>query len=296
MSLTLGVDGNINTAGYSFLGSFLFYSQLGFSVGDAFLGASTNLYQTALNWLQALLSTWGQSALDAGVWLPRIGDPDGISHDFCVGHPLWGSADQPPVVKAMNPLALPPGGTQATISATASDDHGVIDVTAVAVLPGFAPLDPESPPDTWRIPGGSRIVELTDPDDDGVFEGDVVVWHIGTYSVLVMASDGAGHTASDSTSITVQASSENDPPTVSDIPDVTLAMGGSREVPLDEYVADPDDSDDQLTWTVSGYSALDARIDPGTRVLRVSAPAGWWGSERLHLTATDPGGLSGSDH
>ncbi len=83
---------------------------------------------------------------------------------------------------------------------------------------------------------------------------------------------------------------------VSDIPDQTIDEGQSfAPIHLDDYVSDPDNSDDEMTWTYSGNKDLTVSID-SNRVATVTVPdTNWNGSETITFTATDPGGLSDSD-
>ncbi|MBW1743775.1 MAG: PKD domain-containing protein, partial [Deltaproteobacteria bacterium] len=63
---------------------------------------------------------------------------------------------------------------------------------------------------------------------------------------------------------------------------------------LDDYVADPDNADDEIVWSYSGNSELAVSIID--RVANITAPsADWNGSETITFTATDPGFLFDSD-
>ena len=90
---------------------------------------------------------------------------------------------------------------------------------------------------------------------------------------------------------------ENDPPVVSDIPDQTIQEGESfSTINLDEYVTDPDNTDEEMTWTHSGNSDLSVDINEISRVATITAPyPEWAGAETITFTATDPGALSSSD-
>ena len=63
---------------------------------------------------------------------------------------------------------------------------------------------------------------------------------------------------------------------------------------LIHYVADPDNLDSEITWSVSGNSALTVSIV--NRVATITIPnVNWNGSETITFRATDPGSLSNSD-
>ena len=83
-------------------------------------------------------------------------------------------------------------------------------------------------------------------------------------------------------------------PYVQDIPDQTIYEGEAfTTIALDAYAYDPDNSDSELTWSVSGNAGLTITIV--NRVATITYPEGWAGSETLTFTATDPTKLSGSD-
>ena len=85
-------------------------------------------------------------------------------------------------------------------------------------------------------------------------------------------------------------------PVVTDIPNQTITLGGRfSPIPVDNYVSDPDNPDDELIWTWSGNSNLIVMWNATRRRIRVRAPAGWVGEESVTFTATDPDGNSDSD-
>ncbi len=88
----------------------------------------------------------------------------------------------------------------------------------------------------------------------------------------------------------------NLPPVVSDIADATIAEGGSfATINLDEFVADPDNLDTEISWTVSGNVNLSVSIDVNRVATITVINPEWNGSETITFTATDLGSLSGSD-
>jgi len=144
---------------------------------------------------------------------------------------------------------------------------------------------------TWSYSGNTdlsvsivnRVATVTVPDEN---------WN-GSKAITFTATDPGGLTDSDVATFTVTA--ENDPPVVSGIPDQTIAEGGSfATIQLDNYVADVDNTDSQMTWTYSGNTDLTVNIV--NRVATIGIPDIYWnGSETITFTATDPGGLSDSD-
>ncbi len=116
----------------------------------------------------------------------------------------------------------------------------------------------------------------------------------GDYTVVIQVSDL--NNATDTQTFTLTVVAVNDAPIVSDIPDQTIDEGQSfTQIYLDNYVEDEDNADSEMTWTYSGNLQLIVTIDEN-RVATIQTPdSDWYGSETITFTATDPGGLSGSD-
>jgi M6 family metalloprotease-like protein len=111
-----------------------------------------------------------------------------------------------------------------------------------------------------------------------------------TYVKVMNISDSG-----DTTTCDFFVSAQNDTPAVSDIPNQTVAEGQSfSAVNLDDYVDDPDNSDDQMIWTHWGQTEL--LVDITSRVATVSVPnPDWNGSETIWFKACDPGGACDSN-
>ncbi len=113
-------------------------------------------------------------------------------------------------------------------------------------------------------------------------------WNGGPVNVTVSASDPGG--LSDQKRLRVTVTAINDAPVLSALPAVRLDEDGTERLNVNNLVADVDNSDRQLNWTVSGKVRVKADVDRG--VATFAADANWFGTERLTFTATDPGGLS----
>ncbi len=146
---------------------------------------------------------------------------------------------------------------------------------------------------TWTYSGNvelsvtinsSRFASITAPSPS---------W-IGSETITFRATDPGGLWDEDTVTFTVLAG--NQPPVVSDIPNQTIAPGESfTTINLDNYVADPDDLDSEISWTYIGQTRLAVSID-SNRVATISPPnKNWTGSETITFTATDPAGLFDSD-
>ncbi len=114
----------------------------------------------------------------------------------------------------------------------------------------------------------------------------------GTDTFVVQVSDGV---MTDTIIVNVTIEAANDAPVVTDIPNQTIAEGGTfATIVLDSYVSDADNSDAQMTWSYSGNIALTVNIVD--RVATITAPsADWNGSETVTFRATDPGTLYDED-
>ena len=155
--------------------------------------------------------------------------------------------------------------------------------------------DPDNPDNgiTWTYSGNtqltvninsSRVATIVIPNPD---------WN-GSETITFTATDPGGLSDSDPATFTVNA--VNDPPVVSNIPNQTINEGQSfATIALDNYVADPDNPDNGITWTYSGNTQLTVNIN-ASRIATIVIPnSNWNGSETITFTATDQDGLSDSD-
>ena len=128
-----------------------------------------------------------------------------------------------------------------------------------------------------------RVATIIIPDAD---------WN-GTETITFTAEDLNGATDSDSATFTITP--VNDAPVVGDIPGETIAEGEAfATINLDDYVSDMDNSDTDISWTISGEVELTVSIVD--RVATISVPdADWNGTETITFTATDLGLATDSD-
>ncbi len=113
----------------------------------------------------------------------------------------------------------------------------------------------------------------------------------GTFKIYLRVVDDDGGIGIDSA--TVNVSSE--PPDVSAIPPQSVAEGSPfNTISLDNYVDDPDNTDDQITWTIRGNVNLSVSIDENRIATITPLDENWFGAELITFTATDPGNLKDS--
>ncbi|MCW3785920.1 Ig-like domain-containing protein [Plebeiibacterium sediminum] len=117
----------------------------------------------------------------------------------------------------------------------------------------------------------------------------------GTITVQVYVVDPAG-AQSNTYNLQVNVINDNDPPVVIDIPNQTIAEGATfSDINLNLYVSDPDNTNDQISWSYSGNSDLVIAIDETTKIASVEIPnEDWFGQETIRFTASD-GTLSNSN-
>jgi hypothetical protein len=137
---------------------------------------------------------------------------------------------------------------------------------------------------TWTSSGSSqlsvsitnRVATISVPNAD---------WS-GSETITFRATDPGGLFAEDSAAFTVTP--VNDAPVVADIPNQTIAEGGSfATIALDDYVSDVDNADSALVWPFSGNSSLLGRITDRVATITLPFP-GWTAPKPLTFTAADP--------
>jgi len=147
----------------------------------------------------------------------------------------------------------------------------------------------------WSVSGVNTSLftaVITDSDND-ILTFNPVAHAYGSDVITLTLTDSGGLT--DTQNITVTLNSQNDPPTVSDIPNQTILEGAPfATITLDDYVSDVDHADAEMTWTYAGNSEL--TVDITNRVATITTPSeDWNAAETITFRATDPGGLFDED-
>lgn len=117
----------------------------------------------------------------------------------------------------------------------------------------------------------------------------------GISDVTITCSDGI-RSRTDTLRITVNAVA--DAPTISGLPDKTLAEDGSLNNTIDlwAYTYDPETPDSGLTFTIVGNTNSNCGVSIGSnRYISINPVANWNGYSDVTVRATDPGGLYGQD-
>jgi hypothetical protein len=113
---------------------------------------------------------------------------------------------------------------------------------------------------------------------------------VGEYDIKVVVTDSSGASVNQEYQLAVL--NTNDAPQIEDIPDLTIAEGENFSVLfLDSLVIDPDNSPEQLSWSVTESSYFDIVID--NRIASIAVrDTNWNGQDTLTFTVTDPAGSS----
>ncbi len=166
------------------------------------------------------------------------------------------------------------------------------DVDLISTLPGY---DVDLQPLTWAIltggPSHGTITSFNPTTGDYTYDPDNDYY--GPDQMDYSISDSKG--TSDTGTVTINVTAVNDAPVVSDIPNQSIAEGGSfTTINLDDYVDDIDNDDTEMNWSYSGNTNLGVSIV--NRVATIVIPhADWFGVETITFKATDPGGLFDND-
>jgi hypothetical protein len=128
-----------------------------------------------------------------------------------------------------------------------------------------------------------------DLDDDFIFEASGqnvsgVFQNNGLYRIWLKVMDEDGGIGYDSAQVIIS----NGAPVIGTIPDQIVLEGEFfQPLDLDDYVEDPEQGDDELTWSCSGNTDLILTLE--NRILTVTVPdSEWFGEESIKLVVRDP--------
>jgi len=147
---------------------------------------------------------------------------------------------------------------------------------------------------SWSASGNNSLQVVIDPVTHvATISAPNADWY-GSESITFTASDPVLLTDSDPATFTITP--VNDAPVLSDIPGQQIAEGSLFvSINLDNFAADVDNTDEQLTWVYSGNTQLSVSIN-SSHVATISAPnADWNGVETISFKVADPAGLFDED-
>lgn len=151
---------------------------------------------------------------------------------------------------------------------------------------------------TYTEPGSNDIPTLTfewDMNNDGVFEtiGQNVQFSYTeneVHKIWFRVTDKDGGQGLDSAVVTIS----NESPVVSQIPNQSVRKGETfTDISLDDFVTDPDNADEEITWETTGESQVSITIIDRVASITAIDPE-WIGSDTVQFVATDPGNRTDS--
>lgn len=197
------------------------------------------------------------------------------------------------------------------------DENGVGLDSATVVIDNEPPVVTQIPNQSMRKGESFKAITLDDYVTDPDNADDQIIWSVadnnhvnivitnrvakvavintnwvGSDTVLFIAKDPGDRADTSATIFSVTPG--NQPPVLSKIPEQTILENEKfNSIHLDNYVNDPDNSDDQISWSYRGNQQLS--ITMNNRILTVAvADSEWAGSETVKFIATDPEGLKDS--
>jgi len=194
------------------------------------------------------------------------------------------------------------GNVQVTVSA-------VNDAPVVSVIPGQNILEGETF-STFDLDDFASDVDNSDDQLNWNYSGNqaltvnIDAQHVVTIAMpspdwngkeiisFVAADPGL---LSDSAAVTFKVSAINDAPAVTSVPNQTKDEGQPfDEINLNEFVADSDNTDAEITWQVSGNSRVTVQIDGQNLAVVTPVDPNWFGADTVQFRAEDPSGASDS--
>ncbi|MEE4310351.1 MAG: PKD domain-containing protein [candidate division KSB1 bacterium] len=141
---------------------------------------------------------------------------------------------------------------------------------------------------TWTYSGNTDLIINISASRVATISTPAPNW-VGSENITFEVSDGE---LSDDATVTFSVSEINLPPVISTIPSQTIGENQSfQSIYLDGFVTDPNNTDDEISWFISGFQ--DLVVQWQDRTVTVAVPdSEWAGTETLTFIARDPGGLA----
>lgn len=203
-----------------------------------------------------------------------------------------------------------------TIQLSVTDNAGAVATTTLSidVVASLAPAVTNAPRRLGVASGQATILDLkdfvTDPDDaatdllwsvsgqtelliqvssTGAVRIEAPAGYAGTETIRFLAADPSGE--STSFDVLIFGAPAGGEPLLAPLPTVSLPPGGvNATIDLDEYVFDLDHEPEQISWSASGPTGLELRVDSDSHVLTVLAADSLAGFYDIDLRAVDPDG------
>ncbi len=185
---------------------------------------------------------------------------------------------------------------QVTVSVSAINDAPVMQVlpainlstntsAALDLKKYTADVDNVLPELTWQTANSQNV---TISISNGIANFSVADTWFGEEEIPVYASDPDA--ARDTALVTVYRQDLSVSPQISNLNGFSMDEDTEKILTLDDFVDDPDNSDSEMTWSVTNMVNLSAEIDGANRLLSIRPKANWNGYEKLFLKVSDPQG------
>ena len=94
----------------------------------------------------------------------------------------------------------------------------------------------------------------------------------------------------DTTRVTVYRQNQAEAPQINNLPSIDMFEDGSEQIRLNDYVSDPNNSVDVLSWFVYQNAYIETELNSTNAVLTLRPQANWYGQTSIALKVTDPDG------
>ena len=205
-------------------------------------------------------------------------DPDGNSGETELSVTVFPKqVGKSPVLSGFSDISIPKGGSDSSIDL---DEH-VTDPDGLAELI------------SWKVEGAKMLKVEINPNTHIVTISPLNPDWTGEDVITFVATDPDGNSAKAQVKVRVYDPNAVSPPEISQLPNVNLKWGESKEIDLKRYISDEDTPFDSLKLSVKGNNRVYVNLSE-TGVLTLTAPDEWSGEESLRIEATDPDGNTAS--
>ena len=136
---------------------------------------------------------------------------------------------------------------------------------------------------SWNFSGNTHVHINIDSNHVATFTADRD-WY-GVEIVVFTVTDPNGNSDSDNVVVTVYEL--DDDPVISNIPNINFNEDSSTILDLNNYVNDPNNNVNELSWNFSGNNHVHISID-SNHVATFTADRNWFGTETVVFTVSDP--------
>ena len=159
--------------------------------------------------------------------------------------------------------------------------------TATVDLNGYVSDDSPVEELGWSVQADSGLVASISA---GVLQIRGQSGFAGSGNLAIAAIDPDGNSDQRTVRVSILRSEDDLGPRLSTAAKVGLREGENVQIQLDSWAADPDHSDETLSWSFFPTQGVEGVFDVATRTLNVSATDGFINPAELRVSVTDPQG------